>query len=236
MKTTFKKTLAAVSAAAVVAASAAVMAVPASAASTVSIGTTTISYDDLVAADGVVEVSVSAGSSSALAFGFALPEAVTYTDCSTAPQIWTVAEGSSFNWYAGSDSRSGRTCDPTLTLVVDIDAVDDYIDTASGVTDGNTLTLPITGVSTDANGKGGYVDDDTDVAVSDGAIVITWTAETTTTTTEAEEEETTTTTTATVTTSTGSPATGESSPLPIAGVVVAVAVIGGVAVVSKKRK
>ena len=59
MKTTFKKTMAALSAAAVVAASAAVMAVPASAAgATVTISSVTLTLDELKAANYEVTLPV----------------------------------------------------------------------------------------------------------------------------------------------------------------------------------
>ncbi len=236
MKTTFKKTLAVVSAAAVVAASAVVMSAPASATAggSISIGSTTVAYEDLT--DGYeVEVAVSADSTSALAFGFQVSSGLTYSGVSADCELKTVAAGASFYWYAATSS-SGTSCAPVLKFTIDKSVVDAAVDAASGVTDSNTIELPIVAVGADANGNSA-ANDGSDAAVSSGSVIIELPVEeTTTTTTEAEEEETTTTTTATVTTSTGSPATGESSPLPIAGVVVAVAVIGGVAVVSKKRK
>ncbi len=237
-KTRFKKTLAVVSAAAVVAASAAVMAVPASADDgTVAFGNVTMTLSELEAAGGVVEVPVTCDVEyHTIAFGYWLDEGVTLSDWANGAVY--IAKNGQFNWFTLSSAKafSAGTVD-TVSFNVVAEVGTYYITPQHEDYNGNDMS--------DLNAS-------TDFTLVTGSITITEDAEETTT--EAEEttteaEETTTTTAAvatatattaaessssTTTTTSSSPATGEA--LPIAGVCVAVAVIGGVALVSKKRK
>ncbi|MCD7959006.1 MAG: hypothetical protein LUF89_05845 [Ruminococcus sp.] len=227
MKTRFKKTLAVVSAAAVVAASAAVMAVPASADDgTVAFGNVTMTLSELEAAGGVVEVPVTCDVEyHTVAFGYWLDEGVTLSD-------WTsggvyIAKNGQFNWFTFSSAKSfsaGTIDIVSFNVVAEVGTY--YITPQHEDYNGNDMS--------DLNAS-------TDFTLVTGSITITEDAEETTTTTAAVATATTTTTTAaesssssTTTTTSSSPATGEA--LPIAGVCVAVAVIGSVALVSKKRK
>lgn len=235
MKTTFKKTMAVISAAAVVAASAAVMAVPTSAAGvTGCVGSTTLTESEAVAGTEVTLPVYAQGNTgfTSFAFGFSWDTAeLTYVEADANSGLCSAALSSDANfvWYpiiatkTVSDEEVGYV---TFTLVNDGVAGDVYT---------------ITGESAGLDGSPMTCD-----AVADGTITIvadeTEAAETTTTeeeTTEAEEETTTTTeaavvaTPATAVATTGSPKTGEA--LPFAGVAVAVAVIGGVALVSKRK-
>ncbi len=238
MKTTLKKTMAALSAAAVVAASAAVMAVPASAVDTnvVTLSSVTLTLDELEAAN--YQVTLTASSAQAwktLAFGAQIGDGLTLVAAKWPGSVAAAKDGAI--WYAGasSDALDPGTTGAYVTVEVTKDAQP-----------GDTFT--VSGLSTSPTGaEATYKNSDAengDVTVVDGVITIA-AAETeapTTTAAEAEATEaaaTTTTAAAAVATkttasSTSSPKTGDA--LPVAGVAAAVAVIGGVALVSKKRK
>lgn len=256
MKTTLKKTMAALSAAAVVAASAAVMAVPASAADqTITAGTVTLTLSELKAANYEVTVPVSASADlSAVDFGMKLADGLTYVDAGSSTKASAAAaHANGFVWmpysYGSADMsniKAGQIAYLTVTVTEDAKAGDEF---AITVTNENAKGVHTTAGHFDADGKL-VTDEFTPVA---GAIIIAedpTEAPTTTTeaptTTEAEATttaaaKTTAATTAKVATATTKKATSTSSPktgdaLPVAGVAVAVAVIGGVALVSKKRK
>lgn len=226
MRTTFKKTLAAVSAATVVAASAAVMAVPASAASSISVGTVELTLEELAAADYTVEVPITAGASfNNLAFGITLDDGLTFVQGSnTAGGLCAAVANGQFVWFPVT----------AMTAIDGASAGSITVTVESSATEGSTYKLSAT--TKDADGNDAAVLDDASPSVSSGSIVIKAgeteapTATPTTAATEAPAAE----ATATTKTTSGSPATGDA--LPIAGVGVAVAVIGGVALVSKKRK
>ncbi|WP_303053077.1 LPXTG cell wall anchor domain-containing protein [uncultured Ruminococcus sp.] len=268
MKTTLKRTMAALSAAAIVATSAAVLAVPTSAAGgTATIGTVEVTVEEAKAGQIKVPVSVdnnfvklSLGAewdtseldctsikcnSSSLALKFAYSEAY---DFAWLPFLSTDADRDG-NVLA-YDTANGAT---VAYLIFDIKDAD--------IQPGDTYTITAADTGRDGtkaqfenvNGDGGLT-----TAVS-GAIVVKGEPTTEEPTTEAPTTEAPVVTTAATTTaapkatttakaatpaatttkkaaaaSTSSPKTGDA--LPIAGVAVAVAVIGGVALVSKKRK
>lgn len=241
MKTTFKKTMAALSAAAVVAASAAVMAVPASAApATVTISSVTMTLDELKAANYEVTLEISADTNwTKLAFGAKVGEGLTYVSSDAMAGGAAVENGGAI-WYAGA-SQSPVKVDKNsyageVTVKVTEDAAPGDTFTVEGLTvapAGNSAEFADVSAGTEGV-----------PAVISGVITIA--ADETETTTEApttttEAPATTTTTAAPVATTTKAPAKSTSSPktgdaLPIAGVAAAVAVIGGVAFVAKKRK
>ncbi len=249
MKTTLKKTMAALSAAAVVAASAAVMAVPASAADqAISAGTVTLTLSELKAANYEVTVPISASAElSAVDFGMKLADGLTYVDAGSSTKASAAAaHANGFVWmpysYGSADMsniKAGQIAYLTVTVTEDAQAGDEF---AITVTNENAKGVHTTAGHFDADGKL-VTDEFTPVA---GAIIITEDpTEAPTTTTAAPETTaapaTTAATTAKVATATTKKATSTSSPktgdaLPVAGVAVAVAVIGGVALVSKKRK
>lgn len=268
MKTTLKRTMAALSAAAIVATSAAVLAVPTSAAGgTATIGTVEVTVEEAKAGQIKVPVSVdnnfvklSLGAewdtseldctsikcnSSSLALKFAYSEAY---DFAWLPFLSTDADRDG-NVLA-YDTANGAT---VAYLIFDIKDVD--------IEPGDTYTITAAATGRDGtkaqfenvNGDGGLTtavsgaivvkgepttEEPTTEAPTTEAPVVTTEAATTaapkaTTTAKAATPATTTTKKAAAA-STSSPKTGDA--LPIAGVAVAVAVIGGVALVSKKRK
>ena len=265
MKTTLKRTMAALSAAAIVATSAAVLAVPTSAAGgTATIGTVEVTVEEAKAGQIKVPVSVdnnfvklSLGAewdtseldctsikcnSSSLALKFAYSEAY---DFAWLPFLSTDADRDG-NVLA-YDTANGAT---VAYLIFDIKDGDTYTITAADTgRDGTKAQFE------NVNGDGGLTTAVSGAIVVKGeptteeptteAPVVTTEAPAVTTaaaTTAAPKATTTakaatpaaTTTKKAAAASTSSPKTGDA--LPIAGVAVAVAVIGGVALVSKKRK
>lgn len=268
MKTTLKRTMAALSAAAIVATSAAVLAVPTSAAGgTATIGTVEVTVEEAKAGQIKVPVSVdnnfvklSLGAewdtseldctsikcnSSSLALKFAYSEAY---DFAWLPFLSTDADRDG-NVLA-YDTANGAT---VAYLIFDIKDAD--------IQPGDTYTITAADTGRDGtkaqfenvNGDGGLTtavsgaivvkcepttEEPTTEAPTTEAPVVTTEAATTAapkaTTTAKAATPATTTTKKKAAASTSSPKTGDA--LPIAGVAVAVAVIGGVALVSKKRK
>ena len=243
MKTTLKKTMAALSAAAVVAASAAVMAVPASAADqAISAGTVTMTLSELKAANYEVTVPISASADlCAVDFGMKLADGLTYVDAGSSTKASAAAaHANGFVWmpysFGSADMsniKAGQIAYLTVTVTEEAKAGDEY---AITITNENAKGVHTTAGHFDADGKM-ITDEFAPVA---GAIIITEdpTEAPTTTTAAPATTAATTAKVATATTkkaaSTSSPKTGDA--LPVAGVAVAVAVIGGVALVSKKRK
>lgn len=270
MKTTLKRTMAALSAAAIVATSAAVLAVPTSAAGgTATIGTVEVTVEEAKAGQIKVPVSVDnnfvklslgaewntdeldctsiEGTQSTLALKFAFSEAY---DFAWLPFLSTDADRDG-NVLA-YDTANGAT---VAYLIFDIKDAD--------IQPGDTYTITAADTGRDGtkaqfenvNGDGGLTTAVSGAIVVKGeptteeptteAPVVTTEAPVVTTeaaTTAAPKATTTakaatpaaTTTKKAAAASTSSPKTGDA--LPIAGVAVAVAVIGGVALVSKKRK
>lgn len=242
MKTTFKKAMAALSAAAVVATCAATMATSVSAAGgTLSVGSTEITLADLKKANYEVTLPISASAPFvSVAFGFSLDNGLTYVDADADKGTCAAACVDGFVWYpiiSTKELKAGSVGYVTVKVP----------ETAA---EGDTFTLTATDTGK-TGGKGTYKDatgaDEVPSVVSGkitiaGAPVVTTAAPVVTTTATNAPVATGSTTTAAATTtkapskakSTSSPKTGDA--LPVAGVAVAVAVIGGVALVSKKRK
>lgn len=247
MKTTLKKTMAALSAAAVVAASAAVMAVPASAASaTVSVSSVEMTLSELAAADYTVTLSISASEDVTNAgFGLTALDGLAYVGSSaTVSWLWgssAYVDGTPGEWIAAAAMGTAIPAGEIGTVTVEVP------ETAAA---GDVYTVQVDTVGKD--GRDGqfanqYGDGAYDLVGANGTITIVAdpveTTEPPVETTEVPAETTTaapvaspvtTTTTKKAAQSTSSPKTGDA--LPVAGVAVAVAVIGGVALVAKKRK
>lgn len=243
MKTTLKKTMAALSAAAVVAASAAVMAVPTSAAGvSLTMGSKTLTLAELKAANYQVTLPIGVTDSiNSVGFGVTLGEGLTYVDLEASVKKATC--------LAATNDAGNFVFAPFAYATVPLKAVSGQIaaitvEVSKDAKAGDTFTLSIDGKDSDGvetsykNGETG----DSGVP-GGGAGTITIVEDPTTEATTAAPTATpvaATTTAAKVATptkpakSTSSPNTGDA--LPVAGVAVAVAVIGGVALVAKKRK
>lgn len=254
MKTTLKKTMAALSAAAVVAASAAVMAVPTSAAGvSLTMGSKTLTLAELKADNYEVTLPIGVTDKiNSVGFGVTLGDGLSYVKLKGSVEGATV--------MAAASESGNFIFAPFAYASVPLEAVGGQIaeikvKVSESAKPGDTFTLSIDGKDSDGvetsykNGETG----ETGVPGS-GAGTITIVEDPTEPTTEAPTtvvtEATTaaptatpvaaTTTAAKVATptkpakSTSSPKTGDA--LPVAGVAVAVAVIGGVALVAKKRK
>lgn len=237
MKTTFKKTMAALSAAAVVATSAAVMAMPTSAAlsGTAGVANVNMTLAELKAANYEVELDVTSSTAFVqYAFGITIGDGLTYIDADADKGTCAAALVGDFVWYpiiATKDIAAGRVGYIKVKVTESAKEGDVFKLTASAVsaTGGDAVIVNAAG-------------DEGVMTVSSGSITIV--AAETEATTEAPTEGTTapvatgttevTTTTTKKAASSASPKTGDA--LPVAGVAVAVAVIGGVALVSKKRK
>lgn len=243
MKTTLKKTMAALSAAAVVAASAAVMAVPTSAAGvSLTMGSKTLTLAELKADNYEVTLPIGVTDKiNSVGFGVTLGDGLSYVKLKGSVEGATV--------MAAASESGNFIFAPFAYASVPLEAVGGQIaeikvKVSESAKPGDTFTLSIDGKDSDGvetsykNGETG----ETGVPGS-GAGTITIVEEPTTEATTAAPTATpvaATTTTAKVATptkpakSTSSPKTGDA--LPVAGVAVAVAVIGGVALVAKKRK
>ena len=289
MKTTFKKSMAALSAAAVVAASAAVFAVPADAAAgTITTGTVTVTLDELAASDYIVRVPITLSGADpfySVGFGVKYDMALTFKAGTKGDIFGGVplnADGSVLNEFGSLEVAVGAANNADLGLYWVGAAISPIgADTAHAPGDGTLWTL-VFEVPADAqagdrydittllesNGTPVEINNGTGKetpAVVDGAIIIegavttTTTTSTTTTTTTTTEATTTTaeattttaevttttaevTTTAEATTTTTTATSGKtespktSDVLPVAGAAAALVVIGGVALVAKKRK
>lgn len=244
MKTTLKKTMAALSAAAVVAASAAVMAVPTSAAGvSLTMGSKTLTLAELKADNYEVTLPIGVTDKiNSVGFGVTLGDGLSYV------KLKGSVEGATVMAVA---SESGNFIfAPFAYASVPLEAVGGQIaeikvKVSESAKPGDTFTLSIDGKDSDGvetsykNGETG----ETGVPGS-GAGTITIVEDPTTEATTAAPTATpvaATTTAAKVATATKKAAKSTSSPktgdaLPVAGVAVAVAVIGGVALVAKKRK
>ena len=246
MKTTLKKTMAALSAAAVVAASAAVMAVPTSAAGvSLTMGSKTLTLAELKAANYQVTLPIGVTDSiNSVGFGVTLGEGLTYVDLEASVKKATC--------LAATNDAGNFVFAPFAYATVPLKAVSGQIaaitvEVSKDAKAGDTYTLSVDGKDSDGvetSYKNGETGESGVPGGGAGTITI---AEDATKPTEAPTEAPTTapvatgTTAATTTTkkaaaakSTSSPKTGDA--LPVAGVAVAVAVIGGVALVAKKRK
>lgn len=244
MKTTLKKTMAALSAAAVVAASAAVMAIPTSAAGmSLTIGSATLTESELKAAN--YEVTLPIGSTAefnSVGVGVTLGEGLSYVE----DGMETTAKGASglavesngfvfmpFS-YASVPLKTlkpGQFAQITVKVTDAAKAGDVFNLTIAGKDSDGTVMEYKNGVTGETGEAGSGAGTITIVAdATDAPTEAPTTAPVATGTTAA----TTTTKKAAAAMSTSSPRTGDA--LPVAGVAVAVAVIGGVALVAKKRK
>ena len=244
MKTTLKKTMAALSAAAVVAASAAVMAIPTSAAGmSLTIGSATLTESELKGAN--YEVTLPIGSTAefnSVGVGVTLQDGLSYVK----KGMKVTADGAS----GLAVESNGFVFMPFSYATVPLEALPAgqfaqiTVQVPSTAKAGDVFNLTIAGKDSDGtvmeykNGVTGETGE-----AGSGAGTITTVADATDAPTEAPTTApvATGTTAATTTTkkaaaakSTSSPKTGDA--LPVAGVAVAVAVIGGVALVAKKRK
>lgn len=242
MKTTLKKTMAALSAAAVVAASAAVMAIPTSAAGmSLTIGSATLTESELKAAN--YEVTLPIGSTAefnSVGVGVTLGEGLSYVE----DGMETTAKGASglavesngfvfmpFS-YASVPLKTlkpGQFAQITVKVTDAAKAGDVFNLTIAGKDSDGTVMEYKNGVTGETGEAGSGAGTITIVADATKPTEAPTTAPVATGTTAA-----TTTTKKAAAKSTSSPKTGDA--LPVAGVAVAVAVIGGVALVAKKRK
>lgn len=270
MKTTLKRTMAALSAAAIVATSAAVLAVPTSAAGgTATIGTVEVTVEEAKAGKIQVPVSVDnnfvklslgaewntseltctsvKGTQSTLALKFALstehdfawlPFLSTDADLDGNVLAYDVANGATVAYLTFDVSDADIQPGDVYTITATATGRDGTKAQYENVNGDGGLTTPVSGAIV-VKGEETTEEPTTEApVVTTEAPVVTTAAATTaapkaTTTAKAATPATTTTKKAAAA-STSSPKTGDA--LPIAGVAVAVAVIGGVALVSKKRK
>lgn len=270
MKTTLKRTMAALSAAAIVATSAAVLAVPTSAAGgTATIGTVEVTVEQAKAGKIQVPVSVDnnfvklslgaewntseltctsvKGTQSTLALKFALstehdfawlPFLSTDADLDGNVLAYDVANGATVAYLTFDVSDTDIQPGDVYTITATATGRDGTKAQYENVNGDGGLTTPVSGAIV-VKGEETTEEPTTEApVVTTEAPVVTTAAATTaapkaTTTAKAATPATTTTKKAAAA-STSSPKTGDA--LPIAGVAVAVAVIGGVALVSKKRK
>lgn len=238
MKTTLKKTMAALSAAAVVAASAAVMAIPTSAAGmSLTIGSATLTESELKAAN--YEVTLPIGSTAefnSVGVGVTLQDGLSYVKKGmkvTADGASGLAvESNGFVFMPFSYATvplealpAGQFAQITVQVPSTAKAGDVFNLTVAGKdSDGTVMEYKngVTGETGEAGSGAGTITIVADATKPTEAPVATGTTAATTTTKKAAAK------------STSSPKTGDA--LPVAGVAVAVAVIGGVALVAKKRK
>lgn len=238
MKTTLKKTMAALSAAAVVAASAAVMAVPTSAAGvSLTMGSKTLTLAELKAANYQVTLPIGVTDSiNSVGFGVTLGEGLTYVDLEASVKKATclAATNDAGNFvfapfaYATVPLKavSGQIAAITVEVSKDAKAGDTYTLSIDGKDSDGVETSYKNGETGDSGVPGGGAGTITIVEATTAAPTATPVAATTTAAKVATPTK--------PAKSTSSPKTGDA--LPVAGVAVAVAVIGGVALVAKKRK
>mgnify|MGYP002608376605 CR=1 FL=1 len=268
MKTTLKRTMAALSAAAIVATSAAVLAVPTSAAGgTATIGTVEVTVEEAKAGKIQVPVSVDnnfvklslgaewntseltctsvKGTQSTLALKFALstehdfawlPFLSTDADLDGNVLAYDVANGATVAYLTFDVSDADIEPGDVYTITATATGRDGTKAQYENVNGDGGLTTPVSGAIV-VKGEETTEEPTTEAPTTEAPVVTT--AATTTaapkaTTTAKAATPAATTTKKAAAASTSSPKTGDA--LPIAGVAVAVAVIGGVALVSKKRK
>lgn len=249
MKTTLKKTMAALSAAAVVAASAAVMAVPTSAAADITLGISSkeVTLDELAASGNKVTLDITSSAEfNSCGVGVTLNDGLEYDE--EEGMYPTVKKGQGSAVSNGNFVFMPFAYAPVPLKTLEAGKFAEIVvKVPSTAKVGDKFTVSISGKDSDGKDmpvKNGVTGD---VGVASGSTgTITIVGEPEPATTEATTAAPTatpvaaTTTTAKVATptkpakSTSSPKTGDA--LPVAGVAVAVAVIGGVALVAKKRK
>lgn len=236
MKTTLKKTMAALSAAAVVAASAAVMAIPTSAAGmSLTIGSATLTESELKAADYKVTLPIgSTAEFNSVGVGVTLQDGLSYVKkgmkvtADGASGLPVESNGFVFMPFSYATVPlealpAGQFAQITVQVPSTAKAGDVFNLTIAGKDSDGTVMEYKNGVTGETGEAGSGAGTITIVADATDAPVATGTTAATTTTKKAAAAK-----------STSSPKTGDA--LPVAGVAVAVAVIGGVALVAKKRK
>ena len=248
MKTTLKKTMAALSAAAVVAASAAVMAVPTSAAADITLGISSkeITLDELAASGNKVTLDITSSAEfNSCGVGVTLNDGLEYDE--EEGMYPTVKKGQGSAVCNGNFVFMPFAYAPVpLKTLAAGKFAKIVVKVPSTAKVGDKFTVSISGKDSDGKDmpvKNGVTGDTGVASGSTGTITIVGEPEPATTTAAptATPVAATTTTAAKVATATKKPAKSTSSPqtgdaLPVAGVAVAVAVIGGVALVAKKRK
>ena len=238
MKTTLKKTMAALSAAAVVAASAAVMAVPTSAAGvSLTMGSKTLTLAELKAANYQVTLPIGVTDSiNSVGFGVTLGEGLTYVDLAATNDAGNFVFAPFAYATVPLKAVSGQIAAITVEVSKDAKAGDTFTLSIDGKDSDGVETSYKNGETGDSGVPGGgagtitIAEDPTEPTTEATTAAPTATPVAATTTTAAKVA----TTTKKQAKSTSSPKTGDA--LPVAGVAVAVAVIGGVALVAKKRK
>lgn len=249
MKTTLKKTMAALSAAAVVAASAAVMAVPTSAAADITLGISSkeVTLDELAASGNKVTLDITSSAEfNSCGVGVTLNDGLEYDE--EEGMYPTVKKGQGSAVSNGNFVFMPFAYAPVPLKTLEAGKFAEIVvKVPSTAKVGDKFTVSISGKDSDGKDmpvKNGVTGD---VGVASGSTgTITIVGEPEPATTEATTAAPTATPVAATTTaakvatptkpakSTSSPTTGDA--LPVAGVAVAVAVIGGVALVAKKRK
>lgn len=244
MKTTLKKTMAALSAAAVVAASAAVMAVPTSAAADITLGISSkeVTLDELAASGNKVTLDITSSAEfNSCGVGVTLNDGLEYDE--EEGMYPTVKKGQGSAVCNGNFVFMPFAYAPVpLKTLAAGKFAEIVVKVPSTAKVGDTFNVSISGKDSDGKDmpvKNGVTGDTGVASGSTGTITIVGKPETTAAPTATPVAATTTaakvaTATKKQAKSTSSPKTGDA--LPVAGVAVAVAVIGGVALVAKKRK
>lgn len=247
MKTTLKKTMAALSAAAVVAASAAVMAVPTSAAADITLGISSkeVTLDELAASGNKVTLDITSSAEfNSCGVGVTLNDGLEYDE--EEGMYPTVKKGQGSAVSNGNFVFMPFAYAPVPLKTLEAGKFAEIVvKVPSTAKVGDKFTVSISGKDSDGKDmpvKNGVTGDVGVASGSTGTITIVGEPEPATTAAPtATPVAATTTTAAKVATTTKKQAKSTSSPktgdaLPVAGVAVAVAVIGGVALVAKKRK
>lgn len=245
MKTTLKKTMAALSAAAVVAASAAVMAVPTSAAADITLGISSkeVTLDELAASGNKVTLDITSSAEfNSCGVGVTLNDGLEYDE--EEGMYPTVKKGQGSAVSNGNFVFMPFAYAPVPLKTLEAGKFAEIVvKVPSTAKVGDKFTVSISGKDSDGKDmpvKNGVTGDVGVASGSTGTITIVGEPEPATTAAPTATPVAATTTAAKVATptkpakSTSSPKTGDA--LPVAGVAVAVAVIGGVALVAKKRK
>lgn len=241
MKTTLKKTMAALSAAAVVAASAAVMAVPTSAAADITLGISSkeVTLDELAASGNKVTLDITSSAEfNSCGVGVTLNDGLEYDEDEGMYPTVKKGQGSAVSNGNFVFMPFAYAPVPLKTLEAGKFA-EIVVKVPSTAKVGDKFTVSISGKDSDGKDmpvKNGVTGDVGTASGSTGTITIVGEPEpeTTTAAPTATPVATKTNTNKGGAKSTSSPKTGDA--LPVAGVAVAVAVIGGVALVAKKRK
>ncbi|MBR2913039.1 MAG: hypothetical protein IKC40_03870 [Oscillospiraceae bacterium] len=260
----FKKIMAAVAAMSLVACAAAIPASASAEGATVEIQQVTLTLDELKAMNYEVPINIvlteNAGIN-AFAFGVGVEEGCSFTVDMDVQEVMMAVEAAKssdaeFAWVNGANARTYKKSDMIICGIVvkvpETAAAGDQFDITYAAQDqegkkhiwGDTTTKADYVAAGSADAVDGWIKITgvpTTEATTTTEETTTTTESETTTTTESSETTTTTTTTGTgtatsTTPGTGSPATGTTDVLPIVGVAAAAAILGGVAIVAKKKE